>query len=174
MALFLGGIVITLFAADVGVRIAGVGKIALALWLLRHDVARRTIRQVGLTRFIAACLLLGYIWLTVGGLLAIWSGAVTAGFFYDAELHTILLGFVFSMIFGHAPIILPALTGLTMEFSRRFYLHLALLHLSLILRILGDLTLSLPARQWGGLLNVIALLLFLFNTVTSVKRGEAT
>jgi hypothetical protein len=174
LALFLGGIVITLFAVDIGVRIAGVGKIALALWLLRHDIARRTIRQAGLTRFIAACLLLGYVWLTIGGILAIWSGAVTAGFFYDAELHTILLGFVFSMIFGHAPIILPALTGLTMEYHRRFYLHLALLHLSLLLRILGDLTILLPARQWGGLLNVVALLLFLANTATSVKRSETT
>ncbi|MBL8480690.1 MAG: hypothetical protein JNJ60_00720, partial [Rhodocyclaceae bacterium] len=34
-----------------------------ALWLLRHDIARRTVRQAGLTRYIAVCLLAGYFWL---------------------------------------------------------------------------------------------------------------
>jgi len=171
-ALFLGGITLTLLAADAGVRVAGIGKIALALWLLNFDIARRTIRQSGLTQYIAACLLLGYLWLIVGGMVATWSGAVMAGFRYDASLHTVLLGFVFSMIFGHAPIILPSITSLTLAFHRRFYLHLALLHLSLLLRIAGDLAVSLEARQWGGLLNVVALLLFLFNTAAAVERKK--
>jgi hypothetical protein len=55
--------------ADAGVRVAGAGLIGIALWLLRYDMARRTIRSTGLTRFIAANLLPGYGWLALAGLL---------------------------------------------------------------------------------------------------------
>jgi len=39
-------------------------------------------------------------------------------------------------------------------------------------RVAGDLLVWLPARQWGGLFNVIALLLFLFNTVKAVRSAK--
>ena len=50
-----------------------VGLILLGAWLLRFDIARHTIKKTGLTRYIAACLLPGYVWLSVAGLL--WSVA---------------------------------------------------------------------------------------------------
>jgi len=146
---------------------------ALALWLLRYDVARRTVRKPGLTRFIAICLLAGYGWLAVGGILVGYFGGVTAGFHYDAILHAVFVGFVMSMIFGHAPIIFPAITGKAIPFRSAFYLHLALLHLSLLLRVAADLAVWLPARQWGGLLNVVAVLLFLLNTVLAIRQAMA-
>ena len=43
--------------------------LVLAVWLFRYDIARRTVLQSGLTRFIALCLLAGYGWLAVGGVL---------------------------------------------------------------------------------------------------------
>jgi hypothetical protein len=171
VTLFLVGLVITLFDFNLGVRLAGAGMIALALWLLRYDIARYTVRKTGLTRFIAVCLLSGYIWLGLSGLLALRFGGVTAGFQYDALLHTFFVGFVISMIFGHAPIIFPAVLGKSFTFQPVFYSHLVLLHLSLLLRVAGDLIGWLPARQWGGLLNVIALLLFLANTGRAVLRS---
>src|SRR5690606_17708518 len=62
-------------------------------------------------------------------------------------------GFVFSMIFAHAPIILPAVSGRAVAYSPVFYSNLALLHASLVVRIAGDL-LALPAvRGWGGSLQ---------------------
>lgn len=63
--------------------------------------------------------------------------------------------------FGHAPIILPAVLGIALRFSRAFYIHLALLHLSLALRVAGDLAEVGALRRWGGLLNAVALLVFL-------------
>src|SRR5574343_1157758 len=45
------------------------GLLLLAGWLLRYDIARRNIGTQGLTRFIAACLLSGYVWLAIAGLL---------------------------------------------------------------------------------------------------------
>jgi hypothetical protein len=173
VALFLIGLLLSLVAFDTGMRLAGGGLVALGLWLLRFDIARRTIRQTGLTRFIAACLLLGYGWLVAGGLLwAVYGGQYLAGPIYDAMLHMIFMGFVFSMIFGHAPIIVPALLGVQVPYTPLFYIHLSLLHLSLLLRVAGDLLLWLPGRRWGGLLNGVVVLLFLLVTVGTVIYGR--
>lgn len=156
-----------------GVRLLGVGMVALAGWFVRFDVARQTVRQPGLPRFVAVCLLSGYAWLAVAGGLAVAAGAHRPDLLNDALLHALFLGFVFAMIFGHAPIIFPAVLGLPVVFRPRFYLHLALLHTALVVRVAGDLTGGFSARQWGGLANALALLLFLANTVASLRRPPA-
>jgi hypothetical protein len=171
IGLFLGGLAISAISFDLGTRLAGVGMIGLALWLLRYDIARFTVRKTGLTRFIAVCLLTGYIWLGVSGWLALLYGGVMAGFQYDAILHAFFIGFVMSMIFGHAPIIFPAILGKPINFTSIFYSHLILLQLSLLLRLGGDLGGWLTMRQWGGLLNVAAILLFMVNTVWAVIQS---
>ena len=158
---FLAGLVILLSDWDLGMRLAGIGMILLSLWLLRFDIARRTVKQSGLTRFIAVCLLSGYVWLLVSGIIALLYGAVPVGPVYDAMLHAIFLGFVFAMIFGHAPIIFPAVLEIEIEYKPYFYLPLALLHISLVVRIGGELLGSGTARLWGGLFNVIAVMLYL-------------
>ena len=172
IALFAVGVVVssTPYQFDLGTRITGAGLIVLALWLLRYDIARRTVRKIGLTRFIAVCLLAGYAWLAIGGVLGVIYGGVAAGPYYDALLHAIFVGFVFSMIFGHAPIVFPAVLGRPIEFHPVFYTHLILLHVSLILRVGGDVLLWLPGRYWGGLLNAVAVLLFLAMTAWSVLK----
>jgi hypothetical protein len=170
-AVFLTGLLLALFAFDAGLRLAGLGLVGLGLWLLRYDITRRTIRQKGLTRYIAACLLPGYIWLIVGGLLwLVYGGQYAAGPIYDALLHTLFIGFVFSMIFGHAPIIVPAVLGVQIPYTPFFYLHLGLLHLSLVLRVTGDLLPSFALRRWGGLLNEVAIVLFLVVTAVAAIR----
>jgi len=171
-ALFLIGLAWTEVDQSGGTRLVGAGLLALTIWLLRHDIARRTVRQTGLPRYIAFCLLSGYLWLGVSGALALRFGALYAGPRYDAMLHTLLLGFVLAMIFGHGPIILPAVLGLPISFHRTFYIHLALLHASLLLRVVGDLAGWLPGRQWGGLLNVVVILLFLGNTAYALLKGK--
>ena len=147
-------------AYDLGVRIAGVGMIGMSIWLLRYDIARRTVKQKGLTRYIAVCLLSGYVWLLVAGVVALIYGGVTAGPIYDTMLHAIFLGFVFSMIFGHAPIIFPAVLGLDIPYRSNFYVPLVFLHFSLLLRTAGEMSGQGWARLWGGLLNEIAVLLY--------------
>jgi hypothetical protein len=173
VAFLLGGLLLSLVSLDAGLHLAGFSLIALGLWLLRFDLARRTIRQKGLTRYIAACLLPGYCWLIVGGLFwLVYGGRYTAGPIYDALLHTIFLGFVFSMIFGHAPIIVPAVLSVPIPYTPLFYLHLALLHVSLVLQVAGDASGWLSGRRWGGLLNEAAVLLFLLVTAASALRGR--
>jgi hypothetical protein len=174
--ILVAGIALTVTAADLGVRIAGAGLVLMTAWLARHDVARRTVYQQGLTRFMAISLLAGYAWLGAGGLMAIAFGGVAVGPHYDAVLHGVLLGFVMSMVFAHAPVIFPAILGVPLPYRRTFYAHLALLHASLALRIVGDVVAGFSAlRAWGGLLNAAALLLFAANTAGSAvlaRRGR--
>jgi hypothetical protein len=168
IAVYLSGVTLSLFNLDGGIRLLGLGAILTAAWLLRYDIARRTIRQTGLPRYIAACLLTGYVWLGVGGVIGIWKGALYAGPDYAAMMHAFLLGFVFSMIFGHMPIILPAVTGLPLNYTPVFYGPLILLHATLVYRMYGYLALHFPAQQWSGLLNVLVVLLFLMVTTYSL------
>ncbi len=170
---FLLGLVAGLATPASGVRLSGLGLVALALWLLRHDIAWRTLERPGRPRFMAICLLSGHLWLGVGGgLWLFFPGALAAGPYYDAMLHSIFLGFVFSMIFGHAPIILPSVLGVGLPFHPAFYVHWALLHLSLLLRVGADLAGWTPGQHWGGLGNALAILLFLANTVRAVAAGQ--
>ncbi len=170
ISLFIVGLCTALFAFDLGIRLMGGGLIAQSLWLLRYDIARRWLKSGGQARFIAISLLIGDGWLGVSGGLALLNGGLRAGFLYDAFLHALFLGFVFSMIFAHALIIFPAVLGIALVYTPRFYSHLALLHLSLLLRISSDLWPYHQGRLWGGLLNGIALLLFLINTMMALNR----
>jgi hypothetical protein len=171
VALLLIGATVTLVAPDSGMRLFGLGLVALAVWLFRYDIAGRTVRQRGLPRYIAVCLLSGYGWLAVSGLLALVLGATVAGPAYDAMVHSLFLGFVVAMIFGHMPIIAPLILGRGIAYQPALYLPLALLHLSLALRVGGDLTGWLPGRLWGGLLNALALAAFAIVVATIVVRS---
>jgi hypothetical protein len=171
-AVFLLGLVAATAAPEPGVRLTGAGMLALAAWLWRYDIARRTVRTQGITRYIAVCMLSGYVWLALSGLLAMIIGPVPAGPDYDAILHTLFLGFVFGMIFGHAPIILPAVLKIPMAYSARLYLPLALLQISLAVRVAGDLAGWYEVRQWGGMLNAVAILIFLGVVAGGVVRAR--
>jgi hypothetical protein len=156
----------------VGIRVTGIGLVLLAAWLARYDIARRTIRGQGLTRYMAAALLTGYAWLAVAGVLWAVSGQMADGRGYDAELHAIFLGFVMSMIFAHAPVIIPSVTGRRLPYRPVLYVPLVLLHASLLLRLAGgDWAGNTDAWQWGGSLNEVAILLFLVLAAALVARS---
>jgi hypothetical protein len=172
IVIYIAGLLLALAWPVAGVRLIGVGMIVIAAWLLRYDIARRRIKAGGQARFTALCLLSGYGWLVVAGLLALRYPGHLAGPYYDALLHAIFLGFVFTMIFGHAPIVFPAVLQKPLAYSPRFYSHLVLLHLTLLLRVGSDLLLWMPGRQWAGLLNALVLLLFLGNTLGALWVGH--
>lgn len=161
------------FTAEAGSRLLAGGLFLLAGWLLHYDIARHTIKQAGLTRFVAVCLLSGYGWLAMGSLLGL-GGAFEIGHpWRDSALHAIFLGFVFSMVIGHAPIIFPAVMRVKIPYHPFFYVPLAALQLSLFVRIAGNLGESLPWRQAGSALNALSLALFILTIIVSVARGAS-
>lgn len=165
----------------------GASLVALAAWLFAFDIARRTVRAEGLSRYMAVCLLLGYGWLALagvawavgalgalgepvaGGALAarVASGALAApvasgalaALVRDVALHALGLGFVFSMMLAHAPVILPAVADVKLRFGWPYYLPLALLQLSLLWR-LGGSALDASALASGAIGNAAAIALF--------------
>ncbi|NQU63061.1 MAG: metal-sulfur cluster assembly factor [SAR324 cluster bacterium] len=168
MAIILVGCAVSIQNYDLGSRILAAGLMAIAIWLWIYDIARRTVKQKGLTRFTAVCLLVGYIWLLFSGIVGIVYGSQGVGVVYDAFLHSVFIGFVFSMIFGHAPIIFPSVLNRPLNYRKGFYVHLVLLHLGLLLRVIGDFGGGWDLRLWGGLISAIAVALFVFNTAHSI------
>ncbi|MBP9713710.1 MAG: hypothetical protein KBD60_08470 [Sterolibacterium sp.] len=180
-ALLIGVLLLSLTSAfwneSLGLTLYALTLIILAGWLFRYDIARRTIKQSGLTRFIALCLLSGYGWLATGGVLGVLGGfmAETAGSpLHDAALHSIFLGFVFSMIFGHAPIIFPAVVRVKIPYHPTFYLPLIALHTSLLMRVLADFLEADQSllRQTAAIGNGLALALFVITMLLSVASGR--
>lgn len=157
-----------------GARFYGAALLALAAWLATCDLARRTVKDRGLTRYAAACLLSGYVWLAVAGATMLAFGLEPGTPAYDASLHALFLGFTFAMVFGHAPIIVPAVLRVKLPYSPWFYLPLALLHASVVLRLAGDATASMDVLRAGGIANAVTLAAFVVTMVASVVRGRPT
>ena len=167
-----GSAIVALFWPVIGFPLLGASMLGLVVWLFRYDVATKLIRAKGLPRYMAICLLVGYVWLVVAAGVWLTGGPVYSGPPYDAVLHAIFLGFVISMIMAHAPTILPAVLRRPLPYRPIMYVPVVLLHASLLLRTLwGDARGDVGMVQWGGVLNIVALLLFVVIAVVSVLVG---
>jgi hypothetical protein len=143
-----------------GAILFGLALLVTTLWLMRHDIALRNVRRAGQTRFMAACMLAGYAWMGFAGLSLIGFPPGESSSGYDVALHAVLIGFVLSMVFGHALIILPAVARLRLRYAPVLYLPLALLHLSVAVRVAAGLAGWEAGRKGSGLITIIALLTF--------------
>ncbi|MFD1936648.1 hypothetical protein ACFSKW_34770 [Nonomuraea mangrovi] len=159
-ALLGAGAACSVWQPAAGARVTGTGLLVVAGWLAWHDVARRTVRGRGLPRYAAVCLLTGYGWLATAGALWATTGLAAGSYLYDAALHALFLGFVMSMVFGHAPVILPAVLRIRLPYHPVLYAPVALLHASVAVRVGGDLAAAGRMRTVGGLLAEVALLMF--------------
>ncbi|HEY2406607.1 MAG TPA: hypothetical protein VGI10_11425 [Polyangiaceae bacterium] len=148
-----------LLLRDLSLPVFGSALSLIGAWMWRYDLARRTVRTAGLPRYSAFSALLGASWLLVAGGLCL-LGFPLGGPRYDAVLHAVFVGYVLSMVFAHAPIIVPTVAGIEVPFHRALYLPLALLHLALLTRLVGDIAGITEWRRFGGLGNALSLALF--------------
>ena len=151
------GAALSAVAPREGGLVFGAALFSLALWLGVCDIARRTLFARGLSRYMAVCLLGAYGWLAVAGVA--WAATAAGLAARDVALHALGLGFVVSMMMGHAPVILPALARIKLRFGNFFYVPLATLHLSLVVR-LGFGLANADWRAGGAILNSVAIGLF--------------
>lgn len=149
--------------------VSGMALIAISIWLMQHDIIGISIKKSGLPKFIATALLSGYIsMLLTGVFLIVFTNQVLA---YDAILHTFFLGFVFSMIFAHGPVILPGVLGIAVKpYHNVLYLWLFLLHASWITRIAADVLLHFDLRKMSGLLSAVCILGYFATLATLVVK----
>jgi hypothetical protein len=171
VGLVLGGASFGLRDALLGARAEALGFLGLALWMLRFDILGRGYAQGGLSRYMSVALWTGYAWLAVAGLLlGLWG--LGAAHLWDGALHALFLGFMFAMIFAHAPVIFPAVTGIGLRWHPGHYVHLGILSLGLALRCLGGADGSLLLKRHGSLCAALALGLFLANQVLSARLAS--
>ena len=88
---------------------------------------------------------------------------------YDLALHAVFLGFVLSMVLAHALIFLPAVTGIRAGYRRALYAPLALLHVSVTLRIAGGIFIVETVRTLSGSLTAASPLAFAGVLATTVR-----
>lgn len=162
VSVFIIGIILPFQA--VGKFVSGAGLILMALWLFKYDIARKAVKATGMHRFTGSLLLAGYFWLFVCGLLMIVDfGSI---YNYDAMLHAFFLGFTFSMIFAHAPIIFPGVAGLAIRpFHDSLFIWGISLQFSVAMRVIAGLTMASQYRTISGMLNAVIILLFFINLV---------
>jgi hypothetical protein len=147
-----------------------VSLIFIATWLLKYDMAFKSVKLKGQHRYSGLLLIAGYVWLMITAMIMlIWE---RFAFGYDAMLHSFFIGFVFAMIFSHAPVILPAVMKRPLKLYRpMLYVWFALLQVSLIVRVIADILNDVDCRKYAGLVNGISLLLF-FITIAVIAVSE--
>lgn len=165
VVLLMLGAALSVVDARSGGVLYGVALVLFSVWLLRYDIARRTVHTEGLSRFMAVCLLAGHTWLLVAGLA--WAATALGLPLRDTALHAIGLGFVISMVMGHAPVILPAVARVRLLYGWPFYLPLVTLHLTLIVRLAGGLV-DDRWRSFGAAGNAVAIAWFALTVIGSI------
>jgi hypothetical protein len=171
--LFGGATAATLWPAT-GAHLFGAGVLAVVGWLVTFDVARRMVRARGLPRYVAVGLLTGFAWLAVAGVLWTGPGRAVAGARYDATLHAVFLGFTMSMIFAHAPVVLPAVLRRPLPYRPILYVPLGLLHGALLLRVLvGDGLGVAAVWRWAGAGTVAAVVTFVASAAALSGRSSS-
>ncbi len=154
----------------IGERLVGLSLLGVAVWLTVNDVVRRQLRLTGQRRYLAAALLAGYVNLAVAGVVLTLYGLVGSTGSYDVVVHGVFLGFGVSMVMAHAPVILPAVLGRPLPYRPILWLPLVLLHGGLLLRFVGDLAGLATLWRTGGVVTVVAMLVFVATAVSLAVR----
>mgnify|MGYP001766558260 CR=1 FL=1 len=131
-------------------------------------------RTRGLARFAAVCLLLGYglLLVTAASLLLLPPATTAVG--HDTAVHSFAVGIVLSMVFAHAPIILPAVAGVRVRYWPALYVPVVLQG-GVAARLTGDVMPAGPLAAAGAWLTVAALLAYATTlAATALTTNAAT
>ena len=157
-------------APAAGGTLYGLALVALAICFSRVEPARHAERKDALRRYIATSSRCSTAWLAIGGVA--WAAtALGWTFARDAALHALGLGFIVGTMMGHAPGLLRSVAHVDLRFGRFFYVPLAALQLSLVVRV-GFGALDPDWRAIGAALNVAALALFIATLLGAAVTGR--
>jgi hypothetical protein len=171
LVLFVAGLLMPFHGP--GKYLSGTALISVAAWMLRFDVIRIGLKKDGLTRFSSIALALANGWLILDGMLLMLMPETALS--YDMLVHVFFIGFVFSMIFAHGPVILPGVLGIVFKpYHPILYVWLFLLDGSLLLRVIGDAAGSPEIRKITGILSGAGILLYFMTIVVLVVRKRVT
>lgn len=151
--------------------ICGLALVGVATWLMKNDVIGINLKKENLPKFVAISLLAGYIALLFSGVLFLTLS--DQWLTYDAIVHSFFIGFVFSMIFAHGPIILPGVMGISASpYHKGLYLWLLILQISWVIRVIADVVVSLELRKISGLLSATAIVGYFITMAVLTIRNQ--
>jgi len=81
---------------------------------------------------------------------SLWGLQGLNGAAYEIVIHCITVGFAFSMILAHAPVIIPAIVHRALPYHRLMWLPYVLLHAGLVVRVVGLLAEASAVWKVGG------------------------
>ena len=171
LIIYIAGVLLSFHAG--GQRVSGFALVATSVWLMKYDIVGIAIKKSKLQKFIAVALLCGYISMLLAGIFMLaFTDQVMA---YDAIVHTFFLGFAFSMIFAHGPVILPGVLGIAAKpWHPVLYIWLFVLHASWIIRVVADVRVEFALRQASGWLTAACIPGYFLSiavlTITSQRR----
>ncbi len=150
LALFSLGLIIPFHTW--GNEIMGISSLLISAWLLVFDMAKVASKKPGQFRYIGIGLRVGYAWLGLHGLILL--GMESHALYYDLMLHTFFLGFTFSMIWAHAPIIFPTIFGIReTPYHPILWITWTAFQVTLSGRILASLLDAMDLRKIFGVAN---------------------
>ncbi|PSL07763.1 hypothetical protein [Cecembia rubra] len=145
----------------------GASAIFISFWLLHFDMAKIASKKANQYKFIGIGLRVGYVWLTLNGIILLFFQNHI--FYYDLYLHTFFLGFTFSMIWAHAPIILPMVLNIKESpYHLVIWPFWGFFQLTLLGRILSSIFEFPEMRKAFGVLNAWSILLIFVTMATIV------
>ncbi len=169
LTLFLTGILMPFYG--IGKYVSGASFLCIAVWMLRYDVIRVGLKKDGLTRFSSIALMVANAWLMVEGILFMLLPETALS--YDMMVHVFFIGYTFSMIFAHGPIILPAVLGISIKpYHPVLYAWIILVQGSLLMRIISDALGSFDGRKISGILSGAGILLYFITLVVVTIRAR--
>lgn len=171
LSLALAFTIVAVLAVGGGGEFVGLLLIGQALWLMRFDIARQTVKTSGLPQFSAANMIAAMFWLMVAGVAWVLGGPLQMSPVYDTVVHSVTIGFTMSMIMAHAPIILPAVIRRPLPYRSYFWIPAVLLNTGLLIRLIGDVRGLGVTWQIGGTILVLTILGFLLGAAGSSAAG---
>ncbi len=162
LSLFVLGLVFSFHGS--GNIMSGCAAIGVSLWMLRHDVMGIGLKKQGLVRFSAVALVIANGWLMVEGVLLVLAPQTALA--YDMAVHVFFLGYTFSMIFAHGPIILPGVLGIQVRpYHPVLYVWLFITQGALMFRVIMDGFENPYARYWSGIVSGVGIMLYFLSLV---------
>lgn len=147
------------------------GGLGLVFWFVRNDMARKSVKKSGYQRYLGFGILTAHFWLLLHFIGLLLFSENIAG--YDIYIHTFFLGFGFSMIWAHAPMLLPALLKLpTKGYKPVIWIVWTGFQLSLFLRVLTAFLGFMEWKKWTSMANGILILLMFVSMVLIMVLGK--
>jgi len=134
----------------------------------RRDVAVKFIWKTGFSRYLGVGLLTAYAWLAAAAMLWALTNSI------DILLHAVFLGFSATMIFAHAPIILPAILRIPHFYSPHLYIPFAMLQAATVLRLAAGTAYQTELWSLSGWITFMSVLTFAVVALTNVLRRKSS